>query len=162
MIKKAISDEKFRISLRQSWKKLLTHFVWFRRKKCGQYIKTRYFRCIFLIMWNKMFMTPLPQSNVDPSHVVRSQCQIPQHWLMGAGKDYDKSMSMNLWWFNKFWGPLLSIEQCHASFSILVVNMGIVILNCIRCANYFFPWLSERNPNFGLNFLPDLKLVFWS
>ena len=35
-------------------------------------------------------MTPLPQSNVDPSHVVRSQCQIPQHWLMGAGKEYDK------------------------------------------------------------------------
>ena len=36
-------------------------------------------------------VTPLPQLNVDPSHVVRSQCQIPQHWLMGAGKDYDKS-----------------------------------------------------------------------
>ena len=32
---------------------------------------------------------------------------------------------------------LHSIEQCHATFSISVVSMGIVEINCIRCANYF-------------------------
>ena len=34
--------------------------------------------------------------------------------------------------------PLHSIEQCHTSFSILVVSMRIVVINCIRCANFFF------------------------
>ena len=33
--------------------------------------------------------------------------------------------------------PLLSIEQCHAPCSISVVSMGIVVINCIRSANYF-------------------------
>ena len=45
---------------------------------------------------------------------------------MGAGKDYDKSKNL-----------CFLFEQCHASFSILVVNIGIVVMNCIRSANYF-------------------------
>ena len=34
--------------------------------------------------------------------------------------------------------PLLSIKQCHGPFSTAVVSMGIVVINCIRCPNYFF------------------------
>ena len=33
---------------------------------------------------------------------------------------------------------LLSIKQCLAPFSTSVVSMGIVVINCIRCTNYFF------------------------
>ena len=34
--------------------------------------------------------------------------------------------------------PLLSIKQYHAPFSTSVVSMGIAVINCIRCTNYFF------------------------
>ena len=51
MIKKTISDEKFRISLRQSWKKRLGQYcpIWFKKSP------------------------PFPQGNVDPSHVARGR-----------------------------------------------------------------------------------------
>ena len=35
--------------------------------------------------------TPLPQCNVDSSHVVRSLARSPNIDLLGAGKDYGKS-----------------------------------------------------------------------
>ena len=33
---------------------------------------------------------------------------------------------------------MISGEHCHASFSISVVSKGKVVINCIRCTNYFF------------------------
>ena len=39
--------------------------------------------------------------------------------------------------------PLLSIEQCHATVAISVVSMGIVVINCIRCANCFFSMIAD-------------------
>ena len=55
---------------------------------------------------------------------VRSQFQIPN---IGVGKDYDEMQE-----------SLISFEQCHAPFSILVVNIRIVVMNNIRCPKYFF------------------------
>ena len=55
MIKKPISDEKIRISLRQSWKKRLGQFVRFGSKS----------------------LPPFPQCNVDPSHVARGCARSP-------------------------------------------------------------------------------------
>ena len=98
----------------------------------GPYLQTTYNHgknvdTFYLISEKKW--PPFSQFNVDQSHVVRSQCLIPQHWH-GGREGLLKEQE-----------PLLSFKQCHVSFSILVINIKIVVINCIRCANYFFQWL---------------------
>ena len=36
---------------------------------------------------------------------------------------------------------LLYLKQWHAPFSTAMVSMGIVVISCISCTNYFFPGL---------------------
>ena len=67
MIKKPISDEKIRISLRQSWKKRLGQFVRFGLKR----------------------LPPFPQCNVDPFRLPEAAPGRPT-LIDGGGEGYDK------------------------------------------------------------------------
>ena len=55
--------------------------------------------------------------------------------------------------------PLLSIKQCHAPFSTAVVSMEIVVINCIRCTNYFYRIVEFYKIPFWL-FLINFKLLY--
>ena len=70
--------------------------------------------------------TPFPQCNVDPSHVVRNHARSPNIDLMGSGKDNGKSENL-----------CFVLHNVMPHFLISVESMGIVVINCIRCANYF-------------------------
>ena len=76
-------------------------------------------------------VTPFLQHNVGQSHVVRSLggSSNMRASMMGLGKDYDKSKNLCF---------LLNNVMPHFRFQWL--SIGIVVINCIRCTNYFFLW----------------------
>ena len=96
-------------------------------------------KCWYILPDSREKWPPFPQFNVDWSHVVRSQSQDLKHWQIGAGKDYVKRNNL-----------CFLFEQCHASFLFLVVNIVIVAINCIRCANYFSMIVAEFHTLFPI------------
>ena len=68
MDKKPILDVKFRISLRQSWKKRLAQSV--------------------LLWWKSL--PPFPPIQCWSESSCQEPRQVAQHWLMGGGEGYDK------------------------------------------------------------------------
>ena len=75
--------------------------------------------------------------------LIRATChqklwQLSQHWLMGVGKDEGMGR------------PLRAVKECYIPSRFSIVSTVIAVLNCIKCANYYFPWLSERNSKFAI------------
>ena len=114
--KRLISDGEFSISLRQSRKKRLAHFVPIKEKKCP---------------------SPPRQCWSEP-HVIRS---------------FGSSLNIDWWGVGKDEGmgrPLRAVKECYIPSRFSIVSTVIAVLNCIKCANYYFPWLSERNSKFTI------------
>ena len=71
---------------------------------------------------------PLPRGNVDPSHM-SSEALAALSTLIDGGWGRMRERGR----------PLRAVKECYVPSRFSIVSTVIVVLNCIKCANYYFP-----------------------